>query len=196
MKKFKTPFSSALDFFLKVSGVTQKELASEVGYRNRNSISAILLERTSGVEEKRRAIAEYFGCDYEEFLAIGQHLLNTQNDAPMPSLSLSRIEKIVREKLNERKKVNFKAILDAEKNCLCDFMDEVDKRHAAVIKGFKNRDLATRINEILVQIERFGEEELHEVFEDIELKLDRLKRKKGEQEGQSHKKTGTTDTET
>jgi len=156
MKNFKTPLAAALDFFLKISGTTQKELAWEVGYSNANSISAVLAERTGGTEVKRRAIAEFFGCDYEEFLAIGQHILNTKNDSGIPSLSLPSIEKIIREKL----KTKIEATPQHERHkkgekSVCDINEEADRRHAMVIRDFEDREWALEINKMLVEIEKY-----------------------------------------
>jgi len=185
-EQFKSPFSLLLYYLLEDKKIcSQSELGREVGY-SQSSVSAVMLEKINGSEQKRRAIAEFFNFEYDEFLALGTHLMNTIKESGPPSLSIDRIDKIINSKTNGTDGISFGNI---ERNTIV-FETEVDKKHAAIISAFKNKPLAKSINEILIEIEKFGDDELQEVFEDLEIKLSRLTQKK---EGQLTQKelTGT-----
>lgn len=81
-------FSAFLFHLLNVEKVcTQAEIGDAVEY-TQASISAISLGKMKGSEDKRRAIARYFGKTYEEFLQIGQSIIdgtfNSIQSPPQP----------------------------------------------------------------------------------------------------------------
>jgi hypothetical protein len=62
---------------------------------------------------------------------------------------------------------------------LCSLKDEADKKHQIVISGFKNKEVALAINEILVEIEGIDSEKLVELLADMKHELNKLREKKG-----------------
>lgn len=120
------PFAAALYQMIQVERrCSQKQLADTVGYKQA-SISALMLEKTEGVEKKRRKIAEFFGFQYEEFLSIGQKIIDKQEEL----LTIS------------------------EPTAVADIVDEARKRHQIVIEGFEDKEWALAVNEMLVEIEK------------------------------------------
>ncbi|MGD9732555.1 MAG: hypothetical protein AB7U45_10275 [Desulfamplus sp.] len=57
--------------------------------------------------------------------------------------------------------------------------EEADKRHAEVIAGFKDKELALKLNEVLVEIEALDHDELQEMYENALIKRNKLREKKG-----------------
>jgi transcriptional regulator with XRE-family HTH domain len=75
-RTYTDPLVAAMAHFMRLEDLTQDEMAKAIGYKNRNMISAMLGERTPGAEPKRRAIAKHFGYGYDEFLNVGQKIIN------------------------------------------------------------------------------------------------------------------------
>lgn len=76
--KIKTPFAAALNRLLTIGSTTQEDVAQAVGYANQKSVSALITERTAGSEDKRRAIAKYFGFSLDDFLELGDRILKDE----------------------------------------------------------------------------------------------------------------------
>jgi len=62
--------------------------------------------------------------------------------------------------------------------------DEADKKHQIVITGFKNKELAIKCNEVLVEIEILDPDELQEMYENLVARRDKLIKKKGGSQAQ------------
>jgi len=62
--------------------------------------------------------------------------------------------------------------------------DEADKKHQIVITGFKNKELAIKCNEVLVEIESLDADELQEMYENLVARRDKLIKKKGGSQAQ------------
>jgi hypothetical protein len=57
--------------------------------------------------------------------------------------------------------------------------DEATKKHQIVIEGFKDRELAIKFNQVLVEIESLDSEDFQELYENALTKLNKLREKKG-----------------
>lgn len=202
-KRFNTPFAAALEKMLSMSGVTQEEVARAVGYTNQNSISAIIKERTDGSEEKRRAIANYFGYLYDDFLAVGKKII--AGDLGYLDYAMIVIHTRV-DKAELAKEESSAQIRDSIKKALIpsptdipisnhpppviNLQDEADKKHQIVIEGFKDKELAIKFNQVLVEIEELDADDFKELYENAINKLNKLREKKG-LSGIQKQKTGT-----
>ena len=94
-----------------------------------------MLGDREGIEIKRRAIAKFFGYEYQAFLDFGQAIIDKQTkpkEKPPDSV-------------------------------LCNIQDEAIKRHQIVIEGFEDREWALSVNEMLLQIEKRGTAEMKEL---------------------------------
>jgi len=156
------PFSAALVEFLWRTKTTQQELATAIGYKNRNMIQAIIDERSPGSEPKRRAIAKYFKHPYERFIDIGKSIIKGEtiiisDSTPAPAASVCQTCKSV-----------------------INLQDESDKKHQIVISGFQDKDMALAINEALVELESLDTDALKDVYNYvIKMKLEPAREKKG-----------------
>jgi len=69
--------------------------------------------------------------------------------------------------------------------------EEYDKKHAIIVKGFRNKERGIDINKDLVELEGLDEDELEEIHALIKAKLNKLRKKAGP--GNDPKKNGTLD---
>jgi transcriptional regulator with XRE-family HTH domain len=131
MKNRRLAFSRALQHFIKAGkNITQTKIAAKTGIKQ-GMVSGMKTGKRWGTEENRRAIADYFNKSYDEFLDIGQALLDAENsiiknDKPADSPNIHRLNDI----------------------------------HEDVIKMFQDKKTALEINQILVQIEQAGPDKL------------------------------------
>jgi hypothetical protein len=77
-KKYKKPFSAAVDHYMRFQGWTNKDMGLAVGYANGKMLSAIRLEKTDGAEDKRRKIAEKLGFTLDILIQEGRRLIQGQ----------------------------------------------------------------------------------------------------------------------
>lgn len=183
LRTYKDPLAAALRYCLWSTKHTQDEVAIAVGYKNRNMIAAILNEQSPGSEPKRRAIAAFFGLEYEPFLELGRQIIRN-------SKIVGNIENSGPEQRLEAFKKNAEVALikqqQSEQNFVADIVDEARKRHQIVIEGFEDKEWALAVNEMLVEIEKRAPE-LKEIakgaIENIFRNLPKI---------EETKKTGTT----
>jgi transcriptional regulator with XRE-family HTH domain len=111
------PFSIALGYLIaNGKGVTQTKVAHAIGI-SQPYISDLIKGDRSGSEATRRDIADFFGIDYEEFLNIGNRIINgVQNKHPeinsrepkkgaQPSVKDRVLEKINRIEIADQQKL-------------------------------------------------------------------------------------------
>ncbi|MCP4021013.1 MAG: helix-turn-helix transcriptional regulator [Desulfobacteraceae bacterium] len=128
--------------------VTARWVAGKVGVTPA-TISSYVTDRTKPNFKIRQAIIEAVGVDYEEVLRVGrQELL-----PPRPESDV--MEEAAKEAIQ-------KALKDMP---IIDLRNQKNALHHQIIDKFKDQDLATEINSILLNIERLDAEEL-KVFRD------------------------------
>lgn len=137
-RKYKRPFSAAMDYYIRMNAMTNKELGLAVGYSNDQMIQAIRTERSRGGETSRRKIAEYFGLELDDFRKEGQKIINGNATLPTIQLTATASEK--------------------PGNVL-----KIDQEHANVIRLFQNKKLALEINHMLVEIEKDNPDKLWKI---------------------------------
>lgn len=126
-KKYKKPFSAAVDHYMRIQGHTNKEMGIAVGYPDDKMLSSIRLEKSGGSEKMRRKIAKELGFDsYDLFLKEGERLIQEQNQ---------------KEKTKNIQNSAFNVI-------------SIDQQHADVIRLFQNKKKALEINQILLDVEK------------------------------------------
>ena len=154
-KTYKKPFAAALDHYIRVLALTNKDLGFAVGYKDGQMIQAIRSERSNGEETKRRKIAEFFGFTLDEFIKEGSRLIEKQSQAAitatLPSVSAH-----------------------AEASNVV----PIDQKHAEIIRKFKNKDLAVAVNQELLELEALDPDEMKGVFQYIETRKKIVRDKK------------------
>lgn len=75
MQGTKEKFSAALSWMIGNKKITQKELANNCGM-SPSSVTDYKTGRREGDEDTRKKIAKYLGCDYQDFLSLGQWILD------------------------------------------------------------------------------------------------------------------------
>lgn len=75
METIKTPFSVALSYCLEQMGYGSQSKVARKLKISQPLINALKQGKSTGSEEKRRAIANYFGYDYDTFIKIGVNRL-------------------------------------------------------------------------------------------------------------------------
>jgi transcriptional regulator with XRE-family HTH domain len=124
MEKRRSAFSKALRYFIENGkNITQAKIAKHTGIKQ-GMISGMKTGKRWGTEESRRAIAAFFNKPYEEFLTVGEQLLETEN-----SLSATHAQSA------------------------SNITNMADK-HKALIDEYQQKELALEINHLLVEIER------------------------------------------
>ncbi len=118
--------------------------------------------------EMQVAFANACGHDLLSFIKAGKNIL----DAKLPLFNL------------EMTATNTSPVIDLQ--------TEADKKHAAVIAGFEDKEKAIKLNQYLIEIEKLSSDAMNDVEEWLEFKLNKLREKKGLLPLQSQK-TGTTD---
>lgn len=107
-KKYKKPFSAAVDHYMRLQGWTNKDMGLAVGYANGKMLSAIRLEKTDGAEDKRRKIAEKLGFTLDLLIQEGKRLIEGQTQQGMPTdnkiVSLDRQHWKVVEQFRQKEK--------------------------------------------------------------------------------------------
>ena len=131
-KKFKTPFAAATTYFIKITGINNEILGNAVGYKKGKMIDAIRNGRSEGTEPKRRAIAAYFNQTYEDFLKIGQSIIDGSFNF-LPPLQSSTIHAPISDLAN--KKI---------------------EKHQELVGGFEHQELAIEINQALLELEKIA----------------------------------------
>jgi hypothetical protein len=153
-RTYTRPFAKAVDYYVRMGALTNKELGLAVGYKNDQMIQAIRSERSNGEETKRRKIAEHFGFTLDAFIREGERLIEKQNQAhltaTLPSLSIQANASNV---------------------------TSLDHQHWKVVKQFKQKDTAKQINEILVDIEKMDPGALRYILEEFESRRDVIKKR-------------------
>jgi transcriptional regulator with XRE-family HTH domain len=146
METRREAFRRALIYFIENGkNITQAKISAGTGIKQ-GMISGMKTGKRWGTEESRRAIAEYFGKQYEEFLSIGAQLIDAENALALQSQATPATGNLT----------------------------HIDQQHADVIKKFQNRELALEINHILTEIERIDPDELRAVASYLKDKKYRL----------------------
>jgi len=140
------PLSAAMDYFMRMRSVTTDTLGIAIGYSSGNMITAIRHERSCGTEPKRRAIAKYFEKSYDEFLEIGQSIINdtfTSIQIPSGQISITATppEIIIRDAPEQCQK------------CGGDILNRKLEKHQELVGGFKDHEMALEIDKMLLEIE-------------------------------------------
>ncbi|MBU0613704.1 S24 family peptidase [Patescibacteria group bacterium] len=73
-------FRAAAKYLIAKYGIMQSVLAKETG-KPRSQVNDVLQERTSGPEEWRQKVAEYFGLTYEDMLGLGRKIIKGEGPA-------------------------------------------------------------------------------------------------------------------
>jgi len=142
MDKRREAFRRALIYFIENGkNITQAKLSSGTGIKQ-SMISGMKTGKRWGTEESRRAIADFFGRSYEDFLAFGSQLIDAENALALQSLP------------------------DPAPNHQTLF----EQQHANIMKRIKNREIVIKINAELVELEAIDPGTLKEVFEFIRFK--------------------------
>lgn len=77
-------FSRALRYFIETGkNITQTRISKATGIAQ-GMISGMKTGKRYGTEESRRAVANFFGQPYEEFLKVGYRLLAAEKNAGLP----------------------------------------------------------------------------------------------------------------
>jgi len=135
-----------------------KALASLVGC-DASTISGYIRGRTKPNFEIRQAILEATGTDYADMLAIGRRELQP---AIQPDI-LKRLEKL------EEKHIQPPNITD--------FQAAKNREHHEKINEFQNHEIALKINNTLVAIEKLDPEALEEIEKTLQIKFEALAKK-------------------
>ncbi len=155
-------------------GLFAKESGISGGY-----LSEIIGRKKCPKLDKQDNIAKAAGYKtLQEYISFGMKLSNADFSAIMPKFQfkpISTTEPVVE---------NNSSVHNLQK--------EVEKQYQIIIKGFQNKEVSTKINKILIQMEKIKPNKLEEVLEDMEHELKNLKRKYG-QEGKMPKKIGISD---
>lgn len=164
MKKnneIRKPFAAFLDHLLNVEKkCTQVELGAAVGYVQA-SVSALALGKVNGSESKRRAISEYFGYSYDEFLKKGQSIIDgtfhgiqpIHQDAPTQAPP-------------QRRKTDIEI--------------QADKTHERLVGRFVDKETALKINQLLIRLEELENGDgLKAALEWAEYRVHQAEKKRG-----------------
>lgn len=135
MEDRKAAFSRALRYFIENGkNITQTRISKATGIKQ-GMISGMKNGTRRGTEESRRAIADYFGKPYEEFLDIGQRLLDGES-----------------------------AIVLAPSEKPPDNNITTLTEHQNILKYFQNQELALEVNKKLIELEKQNPNILQEVL--------------------------------
>lgn len=147
-------FHRAFRFFLEnTKGVTQDKVSKKTGIKQ-GMISGMKTGKRYGTEDGRRLVAEYFGKTYDEFVDVGEALLEAERKA---TLSVSTPPISCRANPSN--------------------LESIDHLHWKVVEQFDQKDKALRINQALVELEKLDPGQMDDM---LEIVLDRLYRKQRE----------------
>lgn len=86
MEKPIPAFSKALKHFIDTGkNITQAKIAAKTGVKQ-SMVSGMKTGKRAGTEDSRRAIAAFFGKEYDEFLKIGERLAEMESTIPDPNV--------------------------------------------------------------------------------------------------------------
>lgn len=141
--------------------ITGRKLAQKIEC-DPTTISSYVRRRTKPDYETRSRILNALGISHDEMMSIGRSELSAS--IPTPTMTATATN------------------TPPETSQIAD----ISQKHHGIIDQFEDKERATRINEMLVQIEKIDDDELEEIQDLIAAKLKKLLRKSG-----GLKKTGT-----
>lgn len=157
MERRITPFSKALIHFIETGkNVTQTKISKTTGIKQ-GMISGMKAGKRKGTEDGRRAIAAFFNKTYEEFLEIGQKLIDSENKAILSSTdSPSTLQTTV-----SKKSVN-------------------SSEYQKMVRRFIDPKRGNHLNQILLKIEELDPDALDEIAVMLQAKLKYMRTKQSE----------------
>jgi plasmid maintenance system antidote protein VapI len=183
-RTYTDPLVAAMAHFMRLEDLTQDEMAKAIGYKNRNMISAMLGERTPGAEPKRRAIAKHFGYGYDEFLNVGQKIINGEISIMSGKEIIASIDATLPSYAMQATATNTPPEPCLTCNHPVKMADVIEEKHGHVIQQFQDRETALKINEMLVAIEKADRDLYMKLFGKIESAFEDI-------DDEKLKKTGT-----
>lgn len=168
------PDQDIVDDIVEVCGVPFSEIADTSGM-SCAKIQKRICDEWSGKDLACRAI---------EILLESRPELKKQY-----KFDTNKILQSIEEGLDQKREETVKKTPTSEtNNNIENFEEQKNAKHHGIINKFKNQELATKINEHLVEIEGIDPAELEEISDIIELKLNNLKKKLKKQQEESTKK--------
>jgi transcriptional regulator with XRE-family HTH domain len=154
MERRITPFSKALIHFIETGkNVTQTKISKTTGIKQ-GMISGMKTGKRKGTEDSRRSIAAFFNKTYEEFLEIGQKLIDSENKAIISSTdSPPTLQTTVSER------------------------PIVLTEHQKMVKRFIDPKRGNHLNQILLKIEELDPDALDEIVVMLQAKLKHMRAK-------------------
>ena len=170
--------------------ITWSEIANKIGVTSGN-LSGFLNYSRNYSESKRSELANFFGKSYIEVLDLGRSLIPNDKKITFAFDKTKILEALFTLHGNppqmtpdnlqdEDKREYFESLLKMTAPPVVNFQDKADKRHAAVIAEFEDKEKAVEINEKLVELEKLdGTDGLKAASTYIDFLINQAREKKG-----------------
>jgi transcriptional regulator with XRE-family HTH domain len=154
MDNRRAAFHRALRYFIdNGKNITQTRISKATGIKQ-GMISGMKTGKRYGTEDNRRKVADFFRKPYDEFIEIGQRLIDAENKAGLSTpADTSPVQRRSTDTGN---------------------MVELSE-HQVMVTRFKDPERGKEINETLLKIEELDPDVLDEINSTLKIKLDFLK---------------------
>jgi transcriptional regulator with XRE-family HTH domain len=155
-------FSRALRYFIENGkNITQTRISKATGIKQ-GMISGMKTGKRYGTEESRREIAAFFGKPYEEFLQIGERLIDAESKAGLSGTAPTASEQPPATPHRRATDTGNMVTLS---------------EHQIMVTRFKDKARGKYLNELLLEIEELDPGALDEVTGILKVKIDTLRKR-------------------